>query len=49
LWIAIERAVPHVADDADDLPGGLFELRTQAFADVEAIGQRVAFGPIPEV
>ena len=38
--IVVEPAVADVADDADDLAGGLCELRADAFADERSAGRR---------
>jgi hypothetical protein len=43
--IAIEAAVVDVANDADDLAGGLFELRANAPADDDLLADGVIFGP----
>ena len=41
--IVVEPAVPHVADDADDLPLGLVgELAHHAAADHEPVVERIA-------
>ena len=42
--IVVEAAIADVADDADDLPGGLNELRADAFADEQLLADRVLFG-----
>ena len=44
--IVIEAAVADVADDADDLAGGLCELGADAFADEELLANGIAFGPV---
>ena len=44
--IVIEAAVADVADDADDLAGGLSELGADAFADEELLANGIAFGPV---
>ena len=35
-----------VADNADDLPGRLFELRSESLADHDDLTERVLFGPV---
>ncbi len=44
--IVVEAAIADVADDADDLPGGLSELGADAFADEELLADGVLFGPV---
>ena len=43
--IAVEAAVADVAYDADDLAGGFFELRADAFADDDLLADGIFFGP----
>jgi hypothetical protein len=44
--IVVEAAVADVADDADDLPGGLSELGADAFADEELLANGILFGEV---
>ena len=44
--IAIEAAIADVSDDADDLAGGLFKLRADAFADDDLLADGILFGPV---
>src|SRR5688572_7607860 len=45
LRIPVEPAVAHIPGDADNLAPRQFQVRTQALANRDAIGQRVAARP----
>ena len=42
--IAIQAGIVDIANDADDLPGGLCELRTSLFADDDLLAEGSSFG-----